>query len=97
MGAFGELLKVYWGGGGVVSYQPPKPLEKSDTELKYEEDRKDFENSPFSYKERKTLISYMGDLHNRRSCKLFMNYKDWLKFTENGIYHYWEVINKMVK
>lgn len=27
------------------------------------------------------------------SYNKFMTYDNWLKFTENGEYHYWEVIN----
>lgn len=96
MGAFGELLKVYWGDPTTQSQPKPKK-ETSKLELKYEEDRKEFEDGFLGLKERKILIGYMGESHKRMSYNKFMDYSDWLNFTENGKYHYWEVINKLVE
>ena len=94
MGAFGDLLTIYWGGSTTVSR--PKPRKITKLERKYEEDRKDFENGFFGLEERKILVGYMGEYHKRFSYNKFMYYEDWLKFTENGKYNYSEVINKLI-
>jgi len=96
MGAFGEMLKVYWGDPTLL---PAKQVFKkiSELELKYEEDRKNFENGYLSFKEKKILVGFMGKYHKRISYNSFMYYCDWLEFTENGKYHYWEVINNKNK
>ena len=97
MGAFGELLKVYWGHNPSPQVRT-KPKKKTKVELKYEEQRKEFEESAcFGLKERKFLVERMGNHHKRYSFNKFMYFNDWLVFTKNGKYHYLDVISKINK
>ncbi len=96
MGAFGELLKVYWGHNPAPQV-PVKPKKKTKLELKYEEDRNDFESGWLGLKERKEIVKLLGKYHKPASYNKFMYYCDWLEFTENGKYHYWEKINIIAK
>jgi len=94
MGAFGELLKVYWG-DPTQPVKRKKPVKPSKLELEYEEQRKHFEEGFHGFKEKKIIAEAMGEFHKRRLYTQFMYFEDWLKFTENGKYHYIEVLNKI--